>query len=108
MLYRVTLKDPVNTLGEMVVAPAGRVQVEFPDGVVMNRSFVEREPPTGLHLEPSMTEDDYFLDLGYEIWDYEVTDGREDEFLAALKNSGLAIECVPLDEGSHVGAGTDK
>jgi hypothetical protein len=45
-----------------------------------------------------LEEDDSFLSVGSETWDYEVADGREDEFIAALKNSQMVMEYVRLDE----------
>jgi len=51
-----------------------------------------------LHGEEELDEDDSFLSVGSETWDYEIADGRQDEFLAALKNSQMAMECIPLDE----------
>ena len=37
--------------------------------------------------EDSLEEDDDFLSVGSETWDYEVADGREDDFIAAPQNS---------------------
>jgi hypothetical protein len=33
-----------------------------------------------------------------QTWDYEVADGREDGFIAALKSSQMVMEYVRLDE----------
>jgi hypothetical protein len=51
-----------------------------------------------LHSQESLEEDDSFLSVGSETWDYEVADGREDDSIAALKNSQMVMECVRLDE----------
>ena len=32
-----------------------------------------------------MDEDDAFLSIGTEVWEYEITDGREQEFIEALE-----------------------
>ena len=56
-------------------------------GVVLEKTFVDRTEPEALHGEEELDEDDSFLSVGSETWDYEIADGRQDEFLAALKNS---------------------
>jgi hypothetical protein len=77
--------------------PPGYVAIEVPEGVVMDKTFVDRTEPDALHGEEELDEDDSFLSVGSETWDYEIADGRQDEFLAALKNSQMAMECIPLD-----------
>jgi hypothetical protein len=84
--------------GEPSEAPTGYIAIDVPDGVILDQSFVERTAPSALHSEETLEEDDDFLSVGSETWDYEIAGGREDEFLAALKNSQMAMECVPLDE----------
>jgi hypothetical protein len=37
-------------------------------------------------------------DLEGETWDHEVADGRQDDFIAALKNSQMVMEYVRFDE----------
>ncbi len=76
---------------------------EFPPGyvaieAVLDRTFVDRTEPEALHGEEELDEDDSFLSVGSETWDYEIADGRQGEFLDALKNSQVAMECVPLDD----------
>jgi hypothetical protein len=78
--------------------PPDYVEIEAPDGVVLEKTFVDRTEPEALHGEEELDEDDSFLSVGSETWDYEIADGRQDEFLAALKNSQMAMECVPLDD----------
>jgi hypothetical protein len=51
-----------------------------------------------MHSEDSLEEDDDFLSVGSETWDYAVADGREDDFIAALQNSQMVMEYVQLDE----------
>jgi hypothetical protein len=54
--------------------------------------------PGALHSEDALEEDDDFLSVGSETWDYEVADGREDDFIAALQNSQMVMEYVRLDD----------
>jgi hypothetical protein len=78
--------------------PPGYVQIDLPEGVVLDRTFVERTPPSAMHSEEKLDEDDSFLSVGSETWDYDIAERRKDEFLAAVKNSQIAIECVALGE----------
>ncbi len=97
MRYRVTFLERTNAAGEPSEFPPGYLAIDVPNGVVLDRVLVEKTPPSALHSEEILGEDDSFLSVGSETWDYEVADGREDEFLAALRNSEMAMECVPLD-----------
>ena len=65
---------------------------------MLDKAFIERTPPEALHSEETMEEDDDFLSLGFEVWEYEIADGREDEFVNALSNSQMVIDYQTLDE----------
>ena len=84
--------------GEPSEAPTDYVAIDLPDGVVLEKLFIDRTEPDALHSEEALEEDDSFLSVGSETWDYEVADEREDEFIAALKNSQMVMEYVRLDE----------
>ena len=98
MRYQVTYKDQTDASGQPLTAPAGRAEVEFPDGIVLDKAFIERTPPDALHSEETLEEDDDFLSLGFEVWEYEIADGRQDEFVNALSNSQMVIDYQTLDE----------
>lgn len=98
MTYRVTFMERTGATGQPSEFPPGYVAIETGDGVVLDRTFVDRTEPEALHGEEALDEDDSFLSVGSETWDYEIAHGRQDEFLDALKNSQMAIECVPLDD----------
>jgi hypothetical protein len=72
--------------------------MDLPDGVVQDKQFVERTQPEAMHSEDSLEEDDDFLSVGSQTWNYAVADGREDDFIAALENSQMVMEYVLLDE----------
>jgi len=74
--------------------------VAVPDGVVLERLFIDRTAPDALHSEEALDEDDSFLSVGSETWDYEVEDEREEEFVETLRNSQMVMEYVRLDEES--------
>ena len=77
--------------------PPDYVDINVADGVVLDKTFVEQDEPLALHNTETLEEDDDFLSVGSETWDYDIAAGREDEFIAALKNSQMAFECVELD-----------
>lgn len=98
MRYRVTFMERTDAAGQPTEFPPDFVTIDLPDGVVLDRAFVERTEPSAEHSEERLGEDDSFLSVGSETWDYEVANDRKDEFLAAVKNSRLAMECVPLGD----------
>ncbi len=90
--------ERTNGSGQPSEFPPGYVEIDLPDGVVMDQVFVERTEPAAMHSEESLEEDDSFLSVGSETWDYEIADHREDDFIAALENSQMVMEYVKLDE----------
>ena len=90
--------ERTSVTGRSSESPTDYVAIELPDGVVLEKLLIDRTEPEALHSEESLEEDDSFLSVGCETWDYEIDDGREDEFIAALKNSQIVMEYVRLDE----------
>jgi hypothetical protein len=35
--------------------------------------------------------------MGSETWEYDVVDARKDEFLDAVKNSGMVVDCEEVE-----------
>lgn len=97
MTYRVTFMERTGASGEPSERPTEYVTIDLPDGVVLDKQFVERTEPQAMHVEEALEEDDDFLSVGSETWDYSVRDGREDDFIAALENSQMVMEYVRLD-----------
>jgi hypothetical protein len=108
MRYRVTFLERTGGDGNPSEFPPDYVDIDVPDGVVVDKAFVERAEPTAIHNTESLEEDDSFLSIGSETWDYDIADGREDEFLAALKNSQMAFECVELNGGESDSLAPDE
>jgi hypothetical protein len=98
MTYRVTFAERTGPTGEPSEAPTENVAIQVPDGVVVDKTFIERAEPISMHSEEALEEDDSFLSVGSETWDYEIADGREEDFIAALEKSQTVMEYVPLDE----------
>jgi hypothetical protein len=96
MRYRVAYRKRFDWKGDEADHPEDFLIV--PDGVVAEAEFVERIEPDALHVEGDMEEDDDFLSLGTEVWEYDVAPGREQEFKDAVLNSGMAMEMDRVEE----------
>jgi hypothetical protein len=94
--YKVIFRKRFNADAEPADDPASFVQVA--DGVVLNATVAEQTEPAALHPQETLDEDDDFLALGTEVWEYEVADGREQEFIEALENSRMVLDYEQLDD----------
>src|SRR5947199_7860012 len=106
MRYRVAFARRFQSDGnESALNPAAELDVEIPDGVVADKVFVGRFEPESQHNLEVLDEDDAFLGLASsELWEYDVVDGREDEFVDAMRNSETVMEFSVVDE---TGVGED-
>jgi hypothetical protein len=84
--------------GKNTESPPEFVELDLLDGVVLDQAFVERIEPDSLHVQEVMDEDDDFESVATEVWEYEIADGRDQEFIDALKNSKMVIEYEPMDD----------
>lgn len=105
MKYRVIFRERSDRLGEKADDPSSYLDTQLADGVVLDSAFVGRLEPPSVHSSDVMEEDDSFLSLSGEIWEYDVAPGRDDDFKAALQNSGMVMEFEPLESSGEVGAG---
>jgi hypothetical protein len=96
VLYRVTFRKRFNQQGEGADSPV--TFLNLADGVVLDSTVVGDIEPENLHGEEDMEEDDDFLSLGTEMWDFDVAEHAQQEFKDALVNSGMVIEFEELDE----------
>jgi len=101
MRYRVTFMERTGADGDPSEIPPDYLAIEVPDGVVLDRTFVERTKPQALHNEEQLEEDDSFLSVGEETWDYDIAGDRKVEFLAAAKNSQMVIDCEELESSTE-------
>ena len=97
MKYRVTFLERTDKAGNPSEDPPKFVEPELTDGVVLDAAFVERFEPDSLHGQEVMDEDDSFLSIGTEVWEYDVADGRDRDFTDALKNSRMVVEYEEID-----------
>ncbi len=100
MKYRVTFMERTDASGNPSERPQDYVEIEAPPGVILDKAMLERAEPAAMHGEEELDEDDSFLSIGSETWDYDIADGRDQEFLDAVKNSQMAMECIPLDDAA--------
>ena len=98
MKYRVTFAERTDGFGNPTERPPEFVEPELMDGVVLDAVFVERIEPDAMHVQEVMDEDDSFLSIGTEVWEYDIADGRDREFTDALKNSQMVIEYETLED----------
>lgn len=102
MKYQVTFRERTDAVGNPTEMPPAFVEPELTDGVVLDATFVERIEPEAMHSQEVMDEDDSFLSIGTEIWEYDIAEGREQEFIDALKNSQMVIEYEALDDAGQL------
>lgn len=98
MKYRVVFMERTDAEGNRSENPPDYVELDLAEGVVLDQVFVERIEPDSLHVQETMDEDDSFESIGTEIWEYDVAEGRESEFVAALENSQMVIEFDEMDD----------
>ncbi len=103
MKYRVVFRERSDRAGDVADNPPSFLEPELDDETVLDAVFVGRTEPDALHNSDRMEEDDAFLSLGSEIWEYDVADGKDQEFKDALRNSGMVMEFEPLEESNELG-----
>ena len=103
MKYRVVFRGRSDEEGGRADNPPSFLDPELEDGVVLDAAFVERLEPDALHSSDRMEEDDAFLSISDEIWEYDVAEGRDQDFKDALANSEMVIEYEPLESSSELG-----
>ena len=98
MRYQVTYRKRFDQQGDGSDSP--EVLLNLPDGVVSEATRVSQNEPDSTHVEEGMEEDDDFLPFGSEVWEYEVSDSRADEFVNALTESGVVLEYDLIESDS--------
>ncbi|MBV9083112.1 MAG: hypothetical protein JOZ62_10575 [Acidobacteriaceae bacterium] len=100
MRYRVVFAKRFQSDGnESAVNPTADLDVDLPDDVVADKVFVGRFDPDAKHSQEVLDEDDAWLGVAApEIWEYDVVDGREQDFIDAMRNSETVMEFSVIDE----------
>lgn len=103
MKYRVVFRERSNREGERAEDPPSFVDAQLDDETVLNAAFVERTGPDAKHSSDVIEEDDDFLSLATEVWEYDIAEGKDQEFKDALLNSEMVIEFEPLEASDELG-----
>ncbi|HEX4229660.1 MAG TPA: hypothetical protein VHZ07_13395 [Bryobacteraceae bacterium] len=103
MKYRVVFRDRSTPEGEQADKPATFLDTQLDDSTVFDARFVGRIEPDSVHSSGQMEEDDSFLSYGSEIWEYDVAEGRDADFIAALRNSEVVMEYQALESSDELG-----
>ncbi len=104
MKYRVIFRERSDLKGERADNPPSFLIPELDDETVLDEQFVGRFTPDAIHSSDVMEEDDAFLSITPEIWEYDVAEGRDEDFINALRNSGMVMEFEQLDSDEDTGA----
>lgn len=104
MKYRVVFRERSDWKGEKADDPASFLDTQLDDETVLDRRLVGRNRPFAQHSSDTIEEDDAFLSLGSEVWEYDVADGMDQQFKDALLNSGVVMEFEPLQSDDALGA----
>jgi len=106
MRYRVTFRKRFSADGEPADDPRSLVTPE--DGVIQDEEMVEIIEPAGLGVAEDLNEgsgsqesnDNGFLAFGTETWVFDVAEGRDEEFKAALVESRVVLEFEEVPDES--------
>jgi|SRR3954452_15527007 len=103
MKYRVVFRGRRDLEGESSDDPKSFLDAQLDDDTVVDAELVTRNDPDSLHNSEVLDEDDAFLSIGTEVWDFDVAEGKDEDFKAALQNSGMVIEFEPLEAADELG-----
>jgi hypothetical protein len=102
MKYRVVFRERTDVEGEKADNPTSFLDAELDDDTVLDSRFVGRLQPDALHSSDTLEEDDAFLGVTAEIWEYDVADGKDQDFQDALRNSGMVMEFDQLGASDDI------
>lgn len=103
MKYRVIFRGRSDQQGEKADEPSSFLDTQLDDETVLDSVLVGRTQPDALHSSDVIEEDDGFLSLGSEIWEYDVAEGKDEDFKNAVANSGIVMEVEPLESSDELG-----
>jgi hypothetical protein len=104
MKYRVVFRERSNEQGQQAEDPTQFLDPQLDDETVLDAQLIGRLEPESLHNSDRIEEDDGWLARSTpEIWEYDVADEKQNDFVAALQNSGMVIEFEPLESGDELG-----
>lgn len=106
MRYQVTFRKRFGADGNPADDPRSLVTPE--DGVIQDEEMVEIQEPAGLGVAEDLNEgagsqesnDNGFLAFGSETWVFDIAEGREEEFKAALVESRVVLDFEEVPDES--------
>jgi hypothetical protein len=101
--YRVIFRERSDIAGERADNPPSFLDPELDGETVLDAVFIGRNAPDALHSSDRLEEDDAFLSIGTEVWEYDIAEGKDAEFKDACLNSGMVVEFEPLDSSEELG-----
>lgn len=103
MKYRVVFRERSDRAGEKADDPPSFLDTQLDDETVLDAVFVGRNRPDALHNSDRLEEDDAFLSIGTEVWEYDIAEGKDEDFKNACLNSGMVMEFEPLESSDELG-----
>ncbi len=103
MKYRVVFRDRTDQAGEVSDNPPSFLDAQLDDETVLDAVLVTRNDPDANHSAEGLDEDDDFMSIGTEIWEYDVAEGKDQDFKDPLVNSGMVVEFEPLESADELG-----
>ncbi len=103
MKYRVVFRERSDQSGENADNPADFLDFQLDDDTVLDATPIGRNEPDSLHSSDALEEDDDFLSIGTEIWEYDIPDNKQKDFEAALAKSGTVIEFEVIESSDELG-----
>ncbi len=94
MRYQIAFAQKLQSSGaEEPLNPTLQLDAKLADGVIAEKTLVERVESDAQHGEDSLDEDDAFLaSTSPEVWEYEVVDERVGEFEDAIRRTTGILE----------------
>jgi hypothetical protein len=103
MKYQVVFRERSDRAGQPADNPPSFLDAQLDEETVQDAVFIGRNPSDAQHSSDVLEEDDDFLSLGTEVWQYDIADGKEEDFKNALRNSAMVIEFERLESGNELG-----
>jgi len=102
MKYKVVFRERSNQEGDQADNPVSFLDTQLDDETVLDARLVGRNRPDAQHSSEALEEDDDFLSLGSEVWEYDVAEGKDQDFKDALRNSGVVMEFEALENDDEL------
>jgi hypothetical protein len=102
MRYRVVFRERGTNGRGTAENPVAFLQANRAEDIVRQAQFVLRRDPEVRVPAERPADDEDFPALGTQTWEYEVAEGRDQEFKDALLNSGSLVEFTTIGGGGRV------